>query len=112
MPERQIGGRIRADGGETGRFRVFTRDEIAKQVSDAAAKTSVKIVNSQVWLERHRMSFPIGKVWEGTYYLLNLEAPTTAVNKMQALLKLNEQVLRFLAIAVKKEHKSVVAAAA
>ena len=75
-----------------------TKDEIGKQVGDAAAKSSIKVINSQVWLERHRMSFPIGKVMEGTYYLLNIEAPTASVNKMQALLKLNEQILRFLTI--------------
>ena len=81
-----------------------TKDEITKQVSEAAAKTDVKVINSQVWLERHRMSFPINKVMDGAYYLLNIEAPTASVNKMQALLKLNEQVLRFLAI--RREHKS------
>ena len=75
-----------------------TKDEITRQVGDAAAKSDVKIINSQIWLERHRMSFPIGKVSDGTYYLLNIEAPAPSVNKLQALLKLNEQVLRFLAI--------------
>ena len=75
-----------------------TKDEISKQVGEAATKTSVKVVNAQVWLERHKMSFPINKVIEGTYYLLNIEAPTASVNKMQGLLKLNEQVLRFLTI--------------
>ncbi|HLD88163.1 MAG TPA: 30S ribosomal protein S6 [Candidatus Omnitrophota bacterium] len=80
------------------------RDEISKQVTEAASKSDVKVINSQVWLERHRMSFPIKKVWEGTYYLLNIEAPMAAVNKMQASLRLNEQILRFLAI--RQENKS------
>ncbi len=80
------------------------RDEIAKQVIEAASKSDVKVINSQVWLERHRMSFPIKKVWEGTYYLLNIEAQMAAVNKMQAFLRLNEQILRFLAI--RQENKS------
>ena len=80
------------------------RDEISKQVTEAASKSDVKVINSQVWLERHRMSFPIKKVWEGTYYLLNIEAPMAAVNKMQAFLRLNEQILRFLAI--RQENKS------
>ena len=75
-----------------------TKDEITRQVGDAASKSSVKVINSQVWLERHRMSFPIGKVMEGTYYLLNIEAPTASISRMQGLLKLNEQVLRFLTI--------------
>ncbi len=75
-----------------------TKDEVSKQVTDAAVKSDVKIINSQIWLERHKMSFPINKVWEGTYYLLNIEAPSAAVNKMQALLRINEQILRFLSI--------------
>lgn len=74
------------------------REEIAKQIADTAAKSDVKIINSQVWFEKHRMSFPIKKIWEGTYYLLNLEAKFEAVNKMQGLLRINEQILRFLAI--------------
>jgi len=56
------------------------------------------VINSQLWLEKHKMSFPIKKIWEGAYYLLNLEAQSSAINKMQELLRLNEQVLRFLTI--------------
>ena len=74
------------------------KEEIAKQVADAAAKAEVKMVNSQIWLEKHRMSFPINKIWEGTYYMLNLEAQSTAINKMQAILRINDQILRFLTI--------------
>lgn len=75
-----------------------SKEEIAKQVADAAAKSEVKLINSQIWLEKHKMSFPINKIWEGTYYMLNLEAKSSAVNRMQSLLKLNEQILRFLTI--------------
>ena len=74
------------------------KEEIAKQVVDTAAKFEVKVVNSQIWLEKHKMSFPINKIWEGTYYMLNLEAKADAVNKMQGLLRLNEQILRFLTV--------------
>ena len=75
-----------------------SKDEITRQVSDAASKSDVKLINAQVWLERHKMSFPINKVHEGTYYLLNIEAPTAAIHKMQSLLKINEQILRFLTV--------------
>ncbi len=77
-----------------------SKDEIAKQVADAATKSEVKMVNSQIWLEKHKMSFPINKVLEGTYYMLNLEAKSTAINKMQSLLRINDQILRFLTIRV------------
>jgi small subunit ribosomal protein S6 len=75
-----------------------SKDEITKQVADAAAKAEVKIVNSQIWLEKHRMSFPINKILEGTYYMLNLEAKSAAINKMQGILRINDQILRFLTI--------------
>ena len=46
------------------------KDEVAKQVADTAAKSEVKVVSSQVWLDKHKMSFPINKIWEGAYYML------------------------------------------
>src|SRR5579863_4127395 len=77
-----------------------TKDEIAKQVADSLAKTEIKLVNSQMWLDRHKMSFPIQKIGEGTYYLLNLEAKSTNVAKLQSILRINEQILRFLTVRV------------
>ena len=75
-----------------------TKDEIAKQVADALAKSEIKAINSQMWLDRHKMSFPIQKIAEGTYYLLNLEAKTSSIAKLHTLLRLNEQILRFLTV--------------
>ena len=79
------------------------KDEITKQINDALAKAGVKCINSQVWLERQRMSFPMKKLWEGTYYLLNLEAPAANITKLHSLLRINEQILRFMTIKVEKE---------
>jgi ribosomal protein S6 len=75
-----------------------TKDEIAKQVTDALAKTEVKLVNSQMWLDRHKMSFPIKKIGEGTYYLLSLEAESPNIIKLQSILRVNEQILRLLIV--------------
>ena len=75
-----------------------TKDEIAKQVADSLAKTEIKLVNSQLWLDRHKMSFPIQKIAEGTYYLLSLEAKSSAIAKLQSILRINEQILRFLTV--------------
>jgi small subunit ribosomal protein S6 len=62
------------------------------------AKAEIKVVNSQMWLDRHKMSFPINKIGEGTYYLLNLEAQSSSVAKLQSSLRLNEQILRFMTV--------------
>ena len=75
-----------------------TKDEIAKQVADSLAKTEVKQVNNQLWLDRHKMSFPIQKIVEGTYYLLSLEAQSSGIAKLQSVLRINEQILRFLIV--------------
>ena len=75
-----------------------TKDEIAKQVADALAKSEIKVVNSQMWLDRHKMSFPINKIVEGTYFLLSLEAKSSSIAKLQSMLRINEQILRFLTV--------------
>ena len=79
------------------------KDDIVKQVNDAIAKSSIKVINSQIWLERHKMSFAVNKTWEGTYYLANLEAPAAALEKLQGLLRINEQILRFLTVKVEPQ---------
>ncbi len=81
------------------------KEEIAKQVSDAIVKSNANLINAQVWLERQKMSFPIKKISEGSYYLLNFEGPSAALAKLNALLNINERILRFLTIQLK--HKVV-----
>jgi small subunit ribosomal protein S6 len=88
------------------------KDEIAKQVSDALAKSGIKLVNTQIWLERHKMSFAINKLWEGTYYLLNIEAPPEAIEKLHVILRINEQILRYLTVRQEAEQPLVAATAA
>jgi len=75
-----------------------TKDEIAKQVADSLAKAEIKTVNSQLWLDRHKMSFPILKIVEGSYYLLTLEAKSSSIAKLHTSLRLNEQLLRFMTV--------------
>ncbi len=79
------------------------KDEISKQVNDAITKSNVKLINTQVFLERHKMSFPIKKVMEGTYYMINLEAPAAALDKLDKFLRFNEQILRFLTVKLERK---------
>ena len=74
------------------------KEEITKQVNEALAKSNIKVINSQIWLERHRMSFPINKVSEGTYTMVVIEAQPAALAKLSGLLRINEQILRFMTI--------------
>ncbi|HLF18252.1 MAG TPA: 30S ribosomal protein S6 [Candidatus Omnitrophota bacterium] len=71
------------------------KDRIFKEVADIISQNGGKVINSQVWLEKHRLTFPIKKCKEGTYYLVNFESDGSINEKVRSLLKLNERILRF-----------------
>lgn len=71
------------------------KEALRKEAADIVTKAGGKVINSQVWIEKHRMSFPIKKRGDGTYYLINFEAEASAAAKIRTNLKLNEKVLRF-----------------
>ena len=82
------------------------KDEVNKQVVDTVTKAEGKIINTTVWFERQRISFPIKKIHDGTYYLVNWEGNGNAPAKLRQTLRLNEKVLRFSIINA-GEHKGI-----
>ena len=83
------------------------KEEVGKQIADAVTKADGKVINSNVWFERPRMSFPIKKVQDGSYYLVNWEGRGNASVKLRQSLRLNERVLRFLIIAANSQKAKV-----
>lgn len=71
------------------------KDAIMKKVADAVAKNGGKVINSQVWLLKHKLAFKIKRRIEGTYYMVNMEADGSAITKIRQALTLNEELLRF-----------------
>src|SRR3989338_8060534 len=71
------------------------KDRIYKEAVDTISSNGGKIINSQVWLEKHRLTFEIKKCKEGTYYLINFEGDGSVNEKIRSLLTLNERILRF-----------------
>lgn len=72
------------------------KDAVVQEAKDIVAKADGKVINSQVWLEKQRFSYPIEKCSEGTYYLMNVEGGRQLSNKIRPNLRLKENVLRFL----------------
>lgn len=72
------------------------KDSIVKETGDTIAKSGGKVINNQVWIDKHRFSFRMNKCSEGTYYLVNFESPRASVLPIQQNLRMNERVLRFL----------------
>ena len=74
------------------------KEEIYKQIVDIVNKAGAKVINAQVWLEKQKFFFTIKKKHEGTYYLVNFEGATSFLVKIKELLRLNENILRYLII--------------
>ncbi len=70
------------------------KETIIKQTADAIAKGGGKVINSQVWLEKHKLTFKIKRRTEGTYYLINFECASSATPKIRQILSTNEDILR------------------
>jgi len=81
-----------------------TKETVRKEVTDLVNKHGGKVINSQIWLEKHKFTFEIKKCNEGTYYIINFEGGSEVVEKIRPALKLNEKILRF--IFIKVESKS------
>ncbi len=83
------------------------KDETNKQVVDTVAKAEGRVINSSVWFERQRIFFPIKKVQDGTYYLVNWEGEGNAAVKIRQSLRLNEKILRSLIVNVSNQKVAV-----
>jgi len=74
------------------------KETVVKEVGDAIGKCDGQVINSQIWLEKQKIAFPIKKCWEGTYYTINFESQRSAFGKLKDILKLNEKILRSLIV--------------
>lgn len=78
------------------------KEDAVKGVSQAIEKCGGKVINSQVWIEKQKMSFLMKKRPEGTYYMINFEGGEEKFADLRQAIKLNEKVLRSLIVKVGK----------
>ena len=74
------------------------KQSIYKEATEAVKKAGGKILNSQVWMEKHKLTFPIRKCREGSYYCINFEGGGDVNEKIHSNVILNERILRFVII--------------
>ena len=74
------------------------KDGIFKQATDAITKNGGKVINNQVWLDKHKPVFSVKKYREVTYYLIKFECVANIIDKIKQMVRLNEDILRFLII--------------
>jgi small subunit ribosomal protein S6 len=76
------------------------KESVVKEACDIITKCEGRVINNQVWLDKHRLTFRMKKRTEGTYYLINFDSPCSSLVKVRQNLKLNDRVLRSLIIKV------------
>jgi small subunit ribosomal protein S6 len=76
-------------------------DQAKQAVNGLLIKHGAKIVSSKLWAER-KLAYPIGRQTRGTYLLVYLEAPTSAVAPIRRELELTEWVMRELVHAIEE----------
>ena len=74
------------------------RKNACSQINDAVTKHKGNIIQSGVWSEKRKFTFPIKKAHEGVSYLVNFMLPAAAVGELQNTYRLNENILRTLII--------------
>ena len=73
---------------------------IVKEISDSITKSKGKVINSQQWLDKHKLSFRLKGRYEGAYHLFNFEGPMSGITNLRHLLRINEKIMRHLIIRV------------
>ena len=79
---------------------------IVAELSDAIAKNGGQVVRVDNWGVKN-LAYRIKKNRKGYYNLLNITAPAACVAEYQRLLKLNEDVIRFMTIKVEEFGKEI-----
>jgi small subunit ribosomal protein S6 len=81
---------IKPDLGDDERKALFS------QIGEAVTRNKGAVSQAAVWAEKRKLWFPIKKNQEGIYYLVNFNAPASAVAEIRNNYKLNENILRTL----------------
>ncbi|MBF0532351.1 MAG: 30S ribosomal protein S6 [Candidatus Omnitrophica bacterium] len=76
------------------------KEAILKDALDLIGKCGGRIINSQIWLEKHKFTFRINKRTEGTYYLVNFECAGAGLPEIRKEMRLKEKILRFLLVKI------------
>ena len=66
-----------------------------KIVSEAVSKSGGTITKEESWGKK-QLAYPVKKFKEGYYYKLDFTAPADAIAKMDAVYKLNQDILRVM----------------
>jgi small subunit ribosomal protein S6 len=70
---------------------------VDERVNQAITNNKGEITSSEMWGQR-KLAYPIKKYFEGYYILHNVQMPPSAVTEVERIMRLNEDIIRFLVI--------------
>ena len=76
-------------------------DELVEGISTLIAEKGGKVGKVEYWGLRN-LAYRINKTRKGHYSLINIDAPAAAVHEMERLQRINENVMRYMTIAVEE----------
>lgn len=71
--------------------------EIAAKIEALLAEKKAELIKSESWGSK-RFAYPIRKILSGNYFIITFRMDPAALNPLSALLKLTEDILRFMII--------------
>jgi ribosomal protein S6 len=71
-------------------------NSIFDQIKETITKNQGNIISSSIWAEKRRLSFPIKKNQEATYYFVSFNLQPPLIDKIRQAYRLNENILRVL----------------
>lgn len=75
--------------------------ELTQKYTDVIVKDGGKVAKTEDWGLR-TLAYKIKKNRKGYYVLMNIDAPAAAIIEMERLMRLDENLLRYLTIKVEK----------
>ena len=76
-------------------------DELVEGITALITEKGGKVGKVEYWGLRN-LAYRINKTRKGHYSLINIDAPATAVHEMERLQRINENVMRYMTIAVEE----------
>ncbi|AHC73439.1 Ribosomal protein S6 [Candidatus Endolissoclinum faulkneri L5] len=76
-------------------------EHLTNQFADVVTALGGKVNKREYWGLR-TLAYKVNKNRKGHYVLFNLDAPFEAVTEMERLMRLNEDVLRYITIKIKR----------
>jgi len=77
-------------------------NDLTGRIKDTIKRQEAEILSAEFWREKQQLAYPIKKQKEAHYYLVNFKAEPSVISKIDQEFRINENILRFMIIKLKR----------